>query len=468
MGSIVHKILETFTQHGITIHVGESETRTNDPDAQLATAHRTDGTPIHSGTGLALEEVMVLEHLLEGIQGNCLIIGDGLGWNAVALGLLLKGKGRVLALDACREGRRGDRGARLVDAITASEGLPLEVAEGVSPGDLAARVEGRLDGRLDLVLVDGLHSDEQQILDYEGVRPYLAPGALVLFHDVLNWRTEASFREIARRDGRGAALLHRTASGMGILYPLDAPYRPLVDAFKGEALPPRTPAPVWEARYLYLATLYSGLGQSKAAAKYLEAALAESAHPEVVWMAMATHHFDRQAWEECLSCTRRALELRPGWSRPAHFQALVARSRGHAPEEVWTLLAAALDLADVDPDLLLDAGFAALNTSRLEEADRLARQALEQRPDWAFPWHLRALAVRQAGSPPGAEWPFLSEALKHPAVTAELNFDAALAARSLGRMEEAEALAGRAAAMAPGWEGARNLLAKIRRMRSGG
>lgn len=465
MGSILVRLLDAFSQQGIQIHVGDSETRTQDPDAQFAKAFNADGTLVSSGAGIALGEVMVLEHLLAEVGGNCLVIGNGFGWSAVALGLILRGRGRVVAMDACLEGVEGRRGLDLVNAIAARHNLPLEGVEGLSPWDLPGLVTSHLEGRLDVVLVDSLHSDEQQLLDYEGIRPFLAPGAIVVFHDVLNWRMEASFAEIARRDGRGAELLHRTASGLGVLFPEDGAFAPFLRAFRGQVLPPREPSNVWVGRYIYLASLYAK--DPVLREKYLALGLRETAHPETVWMGMAMHHYDRQAWDDCSVCLDRASALRPDWALPAHFAGLVARSQGRSHAEVWGLMSAALGKADAPPDLFVDAGYAAYNVGFIEDAERLGKEAAMRRPEWSLPWHLMALAARKRGAAPAELWPIVAEGLRWPPALKELRFDAAVAARDLGRLVEAAALAEEAAALDPAWEGARALALDLRRRASG-
>jgi predicted O-methyltransferase YrrM len=464
---MVHELLNAFAQEGITVQVGDSETLTQDPDAQFAKAFLPGGALLSSGAGIALGEVQLLESLLEGVGGHCLVIGNGFGWSAVALGLMLRGRGRVVAMDACLEGMEGSRGLDLVNRIAGRLALPLEAVEALSPRDLPQVVQGHLGGRLDLVLVDSLHTDEQQILDYEGIRPFLAPGALVIFHDVLNWRMEASFNEIAQRDGRGAAVLHRTASGLGLLYPPDAPYVPLLEAYRGKALPARPAGNVWAGRYAYLAALYTGFGDRAAREKYLALAFRETSRAETVWINLAMHFLDRRSWEDCLACLEEARRLRPDWSRPTHFEALVAKFRGAPPEEVWRLLALALEQAEPTPELKLDAGYAAFDLGRLDQAERFGREAMAERPDWSLPPHLCSLAARRRGAPAMEVWLLLAGAIALTPVSPELKYDAAVAALEAGRLDQAATLAAEVAEQAPAWGAPRRLLGRIQARASG-
>ena len=536
MGSIVPELLEAFAGQGIAIRVGDSESRTQDPDAQFAKAFRADGSPLSSGAGIALMEVMILEHLVQDLGGNCLVVGNGFGWSAVALGLMLRGRGRVLAMDACVEGHEGALGLKLVNDIAAGHGLPKEGVVGVSPRDLPRLVEDRFQGRLDIVLVDSLHTDEQQLLDYDGIRPFLAAGAVVVFHDVLNWRMEKSFEEIARRDARRSALLRRTPSGIGVLYPKGSALEAFLEAFRGGPAPASgDPAGLWEARYAGLAALYAGRGETGTGDKYLAAALAESSQPERVWAAMAARHFERGAHEDCRACARRALEFRPGWARPVHLEALaaralgspldevgrlmalalaaeepspelkldagfvfwrmgrteeaarlawealderprwgrpyhlqarVARSRGASAGEIWGLMAAAMGGEDLTPEIKVDVAAAALNTGRWELADRLAMEVALDRPEWPVPLHLRALVARESGAPAEEVWRRMSEVLLLGHESPEFKFDAATAAKAVGRLDEAEALAREAAELAPNWPAPADFVSALTRAKA--
>jgi hypothetical protein len=75
--------------------------------------------------------------------------------------------------------------------------------------------------------------------------------------------------------------------------------------------------------------------------------------------------------------------------------------------------------------------------------------------------------ARRRGAPAQELWLLLSEALRLRPVSPELKHDAALAALETGRLDQAATLAAEAAEMAPDWEPARKLLARVKRLGAG-
>jgi hypothetical protein len=64
-------------------------------------------------------------------------------------------------------------------------------------------------------------------------------------------------------------------------------------------------------------------------------------------------------------------------------------------------------------------------------------------------------------------WELLAAAIQLRPLTAELNYDAALAALDCGKLDKAAVLAEEAVAMAPNWVDARNLQSKVQRRQEG-
>ena len=59
----------------------------------------------------------------------------------------------------------------------------MRLTTGFSPQDVPAAAHGQYD----LAFIDGLHTDEQLIYDFEAVLPYLLPSCVVVLHDVGYW-----------------------------------------------------------------------------------------------------------------------------------------------------------------------------------------------------------------------------------------------------------------------------------------
>ena len=80
----------------------------------------------------------------------------------------------------------------------------------------------------------GLHTPEQQNLDFEAVLPFATDNCFFALHDVVNFNLLDGFRELSERHpGYCARILWRTPSGMGVLYPecLSSAVGQDVDAF---------------------------------------------------------------------------------------------------------------------------------------------------------------------------------------------------------------------------------------------
>jgi len=190
-----------------------------------------------------------------------------------------------------------------------------------------------------------------------------------------------------------------------------------------------------------------------------EAPMAPGVRPEQVWMARAAQYLSRGEVTGARSALEQARRVQPAAPEPVHRLALLARGQGEAASRVWALMSEALDLGGQTPELLLDAGFAALATGRVAEADALGQRAARARPTVSYPWHLRALCARQAGAPGAVLGALLDEALSRTPVTAELAYDAACAAVDAGRMDRGEALALAAVGARPDWAAPHHLAA---------
>ena len=451
MTSIVPELFAAFDDHDLIVRPEPGDVSPSDVDAQFARAWRRDGTALRTGAGLALAEIAMLEHVLADVRGHCLIIGNGFGWSAVALGLILRGRGRVVALDACLEGDDGAIGIEVSNAIARERGLPMAVVRGTSPADIPAIATGHLDGRLDIVLIDGLHTDEQQAVDYEAVRPFCHPGTLVLFHDVLNWRMTASFASIAARDARASVLLSRTPSGMGALCAVDAPCLQTLRTYEGPVSPPSAPSSLWGHRFLDVSGAYLAAGDERLSRVYFDRALTISSAPDEAWLLRARQALTTGQWVTCLEAVAMARAAGGAPATLAHIEALVARATGASPDAVWATLSPHLDDADVSAEMLVDAASAAIGMGAFASASALADRAIALRPAWSLPWYLRGIAARAegAGAEAVAEW--FAAALTGEGVTAAIEIDAACAFLTAGDAGRAAEMAERVTRSQPDW-----------------
>ena len=73
---------------------------------------------------------------------------------------------------------------------------------------------------IDFVFIDGGHTNDQMLKDFDACRAVADPNCVYVFHDVINFQMTQAFKFIAKENqDLSSSLLYRTPSGMGISYP---------------------------------------------------------------------------------------------------------------------------------------------------------------------------------------------------------------------------------------------------------
>lgn len=190
------------------------------PNDRLFTYILSEGRLLSGGGGLHMTELYMLESLAEVFSPKRIfIIGNAFGWSTLALSLCFP-DAKVVAIDSdLVEG--GNRGVDFVNDVAAAEGLNAKAIIATSPQDVSRVIEAELGGGVDLVLIDGNHTNEQQTADFEACRAVASPDCVYLLHDVLNWELTPSFQDLVKAHSAElhAMILTRTASGMAVFYP---------------------------------------------------------------------------------------------------------------------------------------------------------------------------------------------------------------------------------------------------------
>lgn len=233
MNSPVAKMIRLYEEEGYTIRTGLNPYHfSGDREAPFAILFHEEKVVSPCG-GISLQEVYFFEQLFASWSPRTiLIIGNGFGWSSLLLSLL-NPQAQVVVLDAAVELDVPQHpyidGIALTNKIAVKEKLNLRVVKGFSPQAVPSVVEKYLNGSVDFAFIDGLHTEAQQALDFEAIFPYAAPETVFIFHDVINWEMEAGFKRLlsdippppinaSSRTHWNAVLLHRTPSGMGMIY----------------------------------------------------------------------------------------------------------------------------------------------------------------------------------------------------------------------------------------------------------
>ncbi len=193
------------------------------PNDRLFTYILSEGRLCSGGGGLHMTELYMLECLAEAFSPKRIfVIGNAFGWSTLALSLCFPAA-KVVAIDSDLA-PGGNDGVAFVNQVAATEGLNAAAVVATSPQDVARIAAAELGGTIDLVLIDGDHTNDQQTIDFEACRAAASPDCVYLLHDVLNWELVPSFQTLVKAHGGelNAQLLTRTASGMAVLYPKSA------------------------------------------------------------------------------------------------------------------------------------------------------------------------------------------------------------------------------------------------------
>eukprot|EP00929_Paragymnodinium_shiwhaense_P102451 TRINITY_DN65642_c0_g1_i2.p1 TRINITY_DN65642_c0_g1~~TRINITY_DN65642_c0_g1_i2.p1 ORF type:complete len:412 (-),score=18.64 TRINITY_DN65642_c0_g1_i2:46-1281(-) len=179
-----------------------------------------DNRVISTGAGLSNSDVEAFVHLRRLLprRSNAFIIGNAFGYSTLVVAMLFKDGGAVDALDGEAEGACVKAGSWFTRRIARDAGLDVQLTVGLSPGDVS---QARRFDRYQLAFIDGLHTNEQFLLDFRAVEPYMTEAAVVVCHDVGVYALEKALRQLPKswhlhwirgrryRNLAGTVLLHR-------------------------------------------------------------------------------------------------------------------------------------------------------------------------------------------------------------------------------------------------------------------
>jgi methyltransferase family protein len=184
------------------------------------------GQDIHGMAGIALQEVMFMEHFRGFISPRrILIIGNAYGWSTIALSLIFP-DARVVAMDP------DPVGVELTNRLADANGLSAKAVVSRSPDDVSRIVNEHLDGPVEFSLIDAIHNNDAIKMDFSAVRAFASANAQYLFHDIINWNMIDGFRELLAAHQLQGKVFARTESGMALAYTnLSSDFSAYLDCF---------------------------------------------------------------------------------------------------------------------------------------------------------------------------------------------------------------------------------------------
>ena len=168
---------------------------------------------LSTSAGISNNEIFQIAGLSEYIKPkNILIIGNSYGISAIFLSLIFE-KSNLIAIDKFRT-----EGINFTNSILKSLSKNKLAINASSPEDISTITKKYFNNKIDLVLIDGLHTNEAQTQDFEAVYPYLTKNSLVILHDVINCDLMNSYLKINKKYKLKSYLFCKSTSGMALLF----------------------------------------------------------------------------------------------------------------------------------------------------------------------------------------------------------------------------------------------------------
>jgi len=169
------RLMHAYEKHGYEINVGG-------PFFSSYPTDKSTGRPLDLGGSVTVSDIGLFSALsrLSLDMNGWFIVGNAFGFSTFVLAELFP-SALIDVIDAEIVGIDNVTGSEVTREIAAEFFPNVSLTVGFSPEDLhkAMRLE-----KYSGVFIDGLHTDEQMALDFEGIMPCLADESIVIFHDV--------------------------------------------------------------------------------------------------------------------------------------------------------------------------------------------------------------------------------------------------------------------------------------------
>ena len=168
---------------------------------------------LSTSAGISNNEIYQIACLSEYIKPrNILIIGNSYGVSAMFLSLIFP-KSNLVAIDKFR-----NEGVGFTNSVLKKLSKNKFAINASSPEDIPSIAKQYFNNKIDLVLIDGLHTNQAQKIDFEAVYPYLSKNSLVILHDVINCNLIDSYNKICNNYKLQSYLFTKSTSGMALIF----------------------------------------------------------------------------------------------------------------------------------------------------------------------------------------------------------------------------------------------------------
>jgi hypothetical protein len=151
--------------------------------------------PVGRDTGYSITKKEVeyfskYSHMFE--DPNIFIVGNAFGFSTFCFYYIFKNC-KIDVIDSETEGDNNKDGTILTKKIYQQNSWNIELYSGFSPHDVAKAARLK---EYDIVFIDGYHSNDQIVLDFDAIKPFLKEKYICFFHDVGFLKLENGFNKI--------------------------------------------------------------------------------------------------------------------------------------------------------------------------------------------------------------------------------------------------------------------------------
>jgi len=177
----------------------------------------SSGKQLHLGGGISVSDILLfasLSHMFE--PKSIFVVGNSFGLSVAVLAELFP-ESLIDVINAECEGSDNRVGSDLTRAMIDNRYRRVQLTIGYSPVDVPRACRAQEYG---LCFVDGLHTNEQMVKDFEALRPRVASECVIVCHDVASHGMQTgwnSIREAASKDGFRGYECSWTSFGSGVL-----------------------------------------------------------------------------------------------------------------------------------------------------------------------------------------------------------------------------------------------------------
>ena len=169
----IEKVIQAYSSFGYQVLL-------SNPDC-LPTRLAKDGRPLQISYAISLTDILLFQWIAGSAPWRrALVIGNAFGFSTFVIAALCPSS-LVDVIDAEIEGIENGTGSDLTRKI-AKEFFPsVQLTKGFSPQDLHKACRFK---EYDFIFIDGMHTDDQLIKDFEGIRDRRSRNSAVYCHDV--------------------------------------------------------------------------------------------------------------------------------------------------------------------------------------------------------------------------------------------------------------------------------------------